>query len=100
MHVNLDEQALRTALLTLYLAFTNGIESDLAGATTGTDMFAGLDFHYAQTVNVMGRCHLEASDSLGMVNVAGLHPESLLVTCFRSTNNIRPMQTSFDCFRR
>jgi hypothetical protein len=55
---------------------------DLFGATTGTVILGGFNFHHALPAYVLSPRHLEALDSLGMVNVTGLHPESLLVTCF------------------
>ena len=36
---------------------------------------------HLRSIDVTGRCDLEGLDSLSMVDVAGLHPEGLLVAC-------------------
>jgi hypothetical protein len=63
----------------------------LVGVTTGTVILASIGFYDTQATHVTKPCHFEALDSPDMVNIAGLHPESLLVTCFGWSNNIGPM---------
>ena len=82
MHSYLEISPHRAATLSLDLSFPLRVGENLVRtAKRAAARRLGLDVHDARSADVMGGCDLEGLDSLSMVDIARLHPESLLVTC-------------------